>query len=278
MIRTLTAFLLALAALLAAPALATPSAAQLAAAKQAEARGAQIYAYDQAAWHATDAWQEERSKYDLSAGDMADLGLKGYIVEPAEDDMLLTTFFGIGKDGKRFAHARYWVRGSTVLRGGFVKRGEDNSLSPLAMRLIDAREAALAQAIKDQISLCSRSSPNFVVLPPGADGIISAYILTSTTVDGIYPAGGHFRYDYGAQGKLVAQRPFMKSCFPIDTRPKDGKAPVGIGLTHLLDPQPTEIHVFVSYNIPVPLYVMTQPNKEVWRVQNGTVTLLDKEK
>jgi hypothetical protein len=263
------AALFALSALIGAPVLAEPSKAELAAAAAAETRGAAIYAYDQAAWHASDAFQSDLAKQQMSLEKLHKEGLRGYVVEP-DGDLLLVTFFKEGKEGKR-ALARYWVRGSKVERGGILAEGENNALSPLALRLIDARGLAIAEAVNEKVGLCSSSSPNFVILPPGSDGVVSVYILTSTTQAGIYPAGGHFRYDFDASSKLVAKRRFMKSCFPLDTREQDGKRPVGLMLTHLLDPQPTEIHVFVSYNIPVGLYVATTSNGEVWEVNRGRI-------
>lgn len=260
----------AVAALFAAPALARPSEAELAASLEAEARGADMYAYDQAAWHASDALQADLAREKRSLDDLRAQGFRGYVVEPGGDGLLLATFY-VSKGPSYLAAARYWAAGSEVNRGGLVKEGEDAALSPLALQLIAATGKAYDAASEAKYSLCSRSPPNTIVLPPRADGTISAYILTSTTTAGVYPAGGHFRFDFGADGKLISQRPFMKSCFPLDTRPRDGQTPEAVFLSHLLDRQPTEIHVFVSYNIPVRLFIGTMENNAVWEVSKGKV-------
>lgn len=275
MFRQITAALLLCSVTVAMPAMAKPSAAELERSKTSLERGTLMYRYDQAAWHATDSFQADMRKAGLGPDKYGALGLRGYVVEPAEGDLLLTTFFA-EKDGRTFAYARYWVAGSTVKRGGILAAKDDSTLSPLALRLIGLRGKAIEAAVEGRISLCSKSQFNTIVLPPEKNGIASAYIMTSTTEAGIYPAGGHYRFDFDAADKLVSSRPFMKTCFPLDTRGKDGKKPEAVFLTHLLDPQPTEVHVFVQYNIPVPLLIMTTSNERIWRIDKGKIIVVDK--
>ena len=255
-------------AVAAVPAIAKPSQAELDAAAVAEARGALLFAYDQAAWHATDTFNADVAREERSLKTLIGQGLAGYIVEPGGDGVLLTTFYGL-QDGRSFAVARYWVEGSTVKRGGFLKTGEDSAISPLAQRLIAIRTKAIAAAASQKIAMCSKESANTIVLPPGLDDVISAYILTSTVDAGIYPAGGHYRLDFDSSGTLVKLRPFMKTCYPLDYRERNGKRPELVFLTHLLDPQPTEIHAFVSRNVPVGLMVGIISNNAIWAVSNG---------
>jgi hypothetical protein len=77
----LSRLLLISAAMLTTPALADPNAQQLAAAKEAEVRGAEIYAYDQAAWHSTDRFQSDLKKANLTLEQAVDQGVRGYVVE-----------------------------------------------------------------------------------------------------------------------------------------------------------------------------------------------------
>jgi hypothetical protein len=276
MFRQITAAMLLCTATVAVPAMAAPSPTELEAAMASQERGTLMYRYDQAAWHATDSFQADMRKADLGPGKYGALGLRGYVVEPAEGDLLLTTFFA-EKDGRTFAFARYWVAGSQVKRGGILGDKDDSTLSPLALRLIGLRNKAIEAAVDAKISLCSKSQFNTIVLPPEKNGIASAYIMTSTTEAGIYPAGGHYRFDFDAADKLVSSRPFMKTCFPLDTGSKGSQKPVSVFLTHLLDPQPTEIHVFVQYNIPIPLLVMTTSNKRTWQIDKGKIVAVEKE-
>lgn len=258
-------------AVLAAPAWADPSSAELAAVKQAEARGAEMYAYDQAAWHSTDAFQADLEKRGWTIESIQARGFAGYIVEPAENGRLLATYYG-KKDGKLFAMARYWVLGSRVERGGLVKEGDDAALSPLAQKLTETRGKAFEAAIAQKIGLCGKGNPNTIVLPPGADGSIPAYIMSSSTETGHFPAGGHYRFVFGADGKLLSSRAFTKSCIDVISGNNGSKEVVGFGLTHMLDPQPTEVHAFVSYNVPIKLNVIVTSNGTVWEVDRGKIT------
>lgn len=262
--------LILLAALIATPVLADPSETELAAVREAEVRGAEIYAYDQAAWHSTDRMQADLKKRKWTLDKAQQEGMAGYIVEPAGNGLLLATYYGM-KDGKTFAMARYWVRGSKVERGGFLKDGDDPALSPLALRLVETRKLAIDAAAEQKIFRCTRGSLNTVVLPPRSDGSIPAYVMSSAVEAGLFPAGGHYRYVFGSDGKLLSSRAFSKSCVAVDSRNVSGKV-VGFGVSHLLDPQPTEIHVFVSYNVPITLFVITQSNSSVWEVARGKVT------
>jgi hypothetical protein len=54
---------------------------------------------------------------------------------------------------------------------------------------------------------------------------------------------------------------------------QDGKEVAGLMLTHLLDPAPTEIHVFLSLAHRVPLWVMTTQNQYLWRVEHGRIRI-----
>ncbi|NCU11452.1 MAG: hypothetical protein GXC70_04710 [Sphingomonadaceae bacterium] len=262
--------LILLAALVATPVLADPTEPELAAAREAEARGAEIYAYDQAAWHSTDRMQADLKKRKWTLEKAQQEGMAGYVVEPAGDGQLLATYYGV-KDGKTFAMARYRVRGSKVERGGFLKDGDDAALSPLALRLVEMRGKAVDAAIEQKVFRCTRGNLNTVVLPPRADGTIPAYVMSSAVEAGLFPAGGHYRYVFGADGKLLSSRAFSKSCVNVDSRNVPKKA-AGFGVSHLLDPQPTEIHVFVSYNVPITLFVITQSNSNLWEVARGKVT------
>ena len=267
--RLVTPLVLLAAIALAAPALADPTPSELTAASAAEARGAEMYAYDQAAWHSTDQMQDDMQRAGLTYDSMRELGLAGFIVEPASDGLLLATYYG-KKDGKTFAVARYWMAGSKVKRGGLVKLGEDAALSPLALQLIDRREKAVAVAIADEVSMCTKGHPNTLVLPPRVDGSIPVYFMSAAVENGTFPAGGHYLYVFDAAGKLASKRPFSKSCVLIDWRDQPPKAE-GAGLSHLLDPQPTEIHVFVSLNMPGKLFVITTSNNDLWLIDHGHI-------
>ena len=265
----LSRLILIAAAALAAPAIADPTSQQLTAAKEAEARGAEIYAYDQAAWHSTDQFRIDLKKAKLTLEQVSEQGVRGYVVEPAEKGLLLVTYYA-QKDGRTWAFARYWMAGSSVRRGGLVKPGEDAALSPLALKLVEMRGKGIAAAGEHKAFTCGKGRPNTVVLPPRADGTYPVYVMSGATQAGRFPAGGHSRFDFDGAGKLVAHRAFTKGCIDVVTG-TPGKTAVGYGVSHSLDPQPTEVHVFVSYNVPIKLFVIIEPGNELWEIDRGKV-------
>jgi len=232
--------------------------------EEALVRGRRMFLYDQAAWHATD-------KMLADFKGKPDKRMRGYVVVPGSTyDRLATIFYGeIGE--KLVEFARYEVEGQNVVSGGIMKNGERPPLSPLAERLVAARTAAIEEADVREYGQCTEANINTLVLPPDANGVISAYVLTAPDSNQSYPLGGHYRVDVGPDGKVVNSRRFLNSCFPLDFGQKaGGTEAIGVYVTHLLDEHPTEIHVFSSYYIPLQMMVMTIDNKIVWQIEGGT--------
>lgn len=101
-------------------------------------------------------------------------------------------------------------------------------------------------------------------------------MLTAPTTNDNYPLGGHYRFTYGADGALLSHRRFLNSCFAVPLQggaaqlPDGGRA-TGIVVTHLLDDFPTEIHFFVSRNIPLAMIVGTINSGTMWTIQDGVM-------
>ena len=236
-----------------------------AAIRQASDRGALLYAYDQAAWHGTD---------DMLAklGDPKDR-VGGWIVDgPAASPELV--FFD--KD-EAHPHAVYVAdfKDNRLVSSRVLGAGDDTSLSANRLRLIHARAIGIAALEASKEPRCSENSYNTVVLPPAAPGDpVLVYILTPQTSNDTIPFGGHYLIPVSVDGKPGPIRHFAKSCavFPM---PQKGKgAPVATYITHLLDPTPTEIHVFSSLTLHLPVYVGTSDNR-VWSVEGARIGLVD---
>jgi hypothetical protein len=238
--------------------------------RQVLSRGRLIYTYDQAAWHSTDML---RSVLPTERWPRAG----GWVVE-GEGQELAITYFGMeGNEPYIFAILR--ADGDS---GYSATLPPDDNRQALPMpattrQLIDARNAAFAALSANPPGRCVDAAMNTVVLPPDDEGNVSVYFLTPQTVTGIYPAGGHYRFTMSPDGTLLSSRAFMNSCFPIDTsaQTESDNGPEAFALTHLLDPQPTEIHVFLSLWMQIPLYVITNDNGAVWAVEGNRVRLLD---
>lgn len=226
------------------------------------ARGAAIYAYDQAAWHTTDTMVAQHLP------DAVMSAIRGWVVEP-RDEALRVSYFGLA-DGTPYAIYVADFADGAVSNERVLAAGSDRALSPLAVRLAAARVAAMNAG--KALANCSDRPFNTVVLPPDQRGIIPVYLLTPQTVNDQYPMGGHHEIDIAADGSVAAQRDFTRSCLTIaDPAPPPGGKAVAMLVTHLLDPHPTEIHVFTSLTAHQPVFVGT-PDGALWSVAGARIT------
>ncbi|MBD3730050.1 MAG: hypothetical protein IE933_10120 [Sphingomonadales bacterium] len=218
-------------------------------------RGLDLYNYDQAAWHTTDAMIED-------VPDPAGAGIRGWVVVPVEQGWQVTYWKPDG-DGFAGVYSAVWDGKKVVDR---------QLLSGNAARLDEAQIALVrAGRVPDLSGLqrCTDKPFNSVIMPSGKpDGSIYVYYLTpQTTLDAI-PLGGHYRFEV-LDGQVVGQRGFTKSCIALALRPqtKDAAKPEALVISHLLDPVPTEVHVFSMLVAHLPLYVVTSQNKTLWSIE-----------
>ncbi len=229
-----------LAATLAAPAFAQP----ITPAEQTQidwvtARGRLLFELDRAAWVGTDDMMARIRDYRTA-------GMRGYFVE-REGTAFVVTFFG-GPADAPVAFYRGRVENRRVASRDVFAASERRALTPLQRRLVAAREMAGRLGYAP----CGRTPFNTLVVPPDTpDGPIDLYLLTPQPSAGTFPLGGHFRATIEANGTVAANRGFTRSCLMMP-RP-DGAA--GLFVSHLLDPVPTEIHVFTSFTAGVPVFV-----------------------
>lgn len=135
-----------------------------------------------------------------------------------------------------------------------------------------ARNLAMSQSFMQ----CARKY-NTVVLPSSSG--MRVYLMPGFAEHGVYPLGGYHLYEIDGTGeKILSSRKFSNGCIEHQDSskglPKGAKPSFGM-FTHLLDPQPTEVHVFVSLHAKVPLMIMTIDNKMMWPVKSGKVELVD---
>jgi hypothetical protein len=139
-----------------------------------------------------------------------------------------------------------------------------------------ARWKARAVAIdklNERKDLCSEQY-NIVVLPADllGDKLVRVYMLAATTEPDLMVAGGHFLYTFSANGSLKSQRNFTKACFNVPlTGEKEKGELAAVTLTHLLDPTPTELHVFLNRNYGKAIYLGTTDNSLMWIIDHGWI-------
>jgi hypothetical protein len=163
--------------------------------------------------------------------------------------------------------ARFDQGGTRLIDGHMVTGEEPSPLTPERRRLIDALRVAREALGESEARLCADANPNTVVLPPASpDGPVLVYFMTPATETGRYPMGGHYRVAVSADGKVAETRPFAKSCLVVE---RGERSPVAMVVSHLLDPTPTEIHVFTMFAARLPIYVMTASNERLWVVESS---------
>lgn len=111
---------------------------------------------------------------------------------------------------------------------------------------------------------------NTVVLPAydRVDGSLHVYLIAATSVPRRIIFGGHHRFTISRDGNTIEdRRAFTKGCFDMDTR-----APGAAVVSHLLDPNPTEMHVFLNLLSGTRIGVVTMENTIIWFVEGGRVT------
>jgi hypothetical protein len=238
------------------------SAEQRAATDLALARGRLIYAYDQAAWHGTDAMVAKIKEPEKLLG--------GWIVDGPASSPTLIFFDKDAADPHAVYIAEFRDNKLTADRV-LDPASPERTLSPERKAMIAALQKGKQAWRAAKPVYCADRSPNSVVLPPERPGGPHlVYILTPQVENLAYPLGGHFRIEIGADGRAGASRGFTKSCITMKAEP-DMKA-TSLFITHLLDPVPTEIHVFTSLTAGMPVGVGTTANDMLWWVTGSGIT------
>lgn len=236
--RILGAAAILLGTIAAAPAIAAKAPQVLSQAEQAQLednlrRGRQIYDYDQAAWHTTDAMLEHLPEAQREQ-------VRGWVITDVQGGEK-ATYFGVESAKRYVLYSAVWD-GSAISQEVIAPAGGRETLSAEQESLAAALDAALPAA--RNFGRCSSAQFNAVVLPAKSPGdAISVYFLTPQTKDGEYPFGGHYRVDV-RNGAVVSQRPFTKTCISLNAAGTKTETVAAMYITHLLDPVPTEIHVF----------------------------------
>lgn len=223
---------------------------EAAALQGAEAAGLAIYRHDQAAAVASDAGLKVRAF-------KKDQRVAGWITEE-RDGQIVVTFI----DQTPAALYRVTV-GADGKAGKLETLEAPTPLSAYESGAATARTVAVAAGFQP----CAQSY-NSVVLPgtdpAGAPWVV--YLLPGTTDPKVVPLGGSYRFDI-KDGKVAAQHAYTRSCIKLDNDPRS----VAMMVTHLMDPLPTDVHVFLNLWARKALYVMTPSNGVLWSVENGKI-------
>lgn len=231
---------------------------------RAEFLGRQMYLHDRAAWLATDAMLAEKRMRPLKER------LGGWVTEPSALGVRVI-FFSNDDTPQRLYEIDVDER----------ERLSDPALEspePLTADHI-AQLRARAQAQQQSYMACAQQY-NTVVLP-AADGI-HVYMMPGFVRNDVYPIGGYHLYRFDSSGRdILSSRKFTNGCLDLDEsaaaskKSDDGFEPIGMMFSHLLDPQPTEVHVFVSLYAKRPFAITTVGNDTLWMIDDGRISVID---
>jgi hypothetical protein len=222
------------------PADAVPSNHELAAITQ---RGTMLAAYDQAAWHATDAVQLTHPPAGKVVRYIARQTANGWTVD----------FGRLSPDGAKFLTAYEAVQTSDPAHfavSQFDPEREDTGFNLFAARAIDL-------ALKN-FSPPASHAYNIAVLPGGANGNL-VYVYPAQTKDGVYPYGGDARFFASPDGlTLYEKRQLHKTILEsIPAQLPQGTTPAAGYHTHVLTtvPEDTDVFLVLSRQPRIPEYI-----------------------
>lgn len=221
--------------------------------------GSLMFEHDRAAYRVTDAL--------AALGKLEDAKFQGWITEPT-DEGIVVTFVGIHDDGRVLGHHRGVLHGVEMTVGAIESYEEPIELNTEQASRFRARQAAVAA----EFVACS-DSYNTVVLPNEQDGKATwlVYMVPASTDPEVTLIGGfhRFRVD-AASGEILEQRAFTNSCLRVQS----AENVEALTLTHLLDPIPTEVHVFIVHALQKPMYLMTTQNRRIWFIGDKDIQLV----
>lgn len=227
-------------------------------------RGRLLFALDRAAWVATDDMQE-RIK------DPQQAGLLGYIVD--RDDAGLVAIFYAQEQDRLVAAYRARIGARGVASSEVFKAGERPALTARQQRL--ARTLEQLRDAAPRLEMCGPSAPNVAIVPPDTpDGPIDLYVMTPQTDTNVLPFGGHHKLTLDKDGRILNQRRFTNTCLAMPLSQAGQPRPVGLGVTHLLDPVPTEIHVFSAMAGKIPVAVAA--GGSIWEVTGEAIRFISR--
>lgn len=230
---------------------------------RAETRGQLIYDLDWAAWVTTDDLKPNESKLpkDIEAG--------GWVVEQKDGGFRVTYY--VVRGGRTGVVYVGNVKDGKVISSAFIER-DWPAPTPEQARMIAALETARGERIAKGMNGCTPGAMNSVVIPPASPADpIDVYFLSPLTETEI-PAGGHYLIRVSAAGSAILSRAFSKSCLNMDMSQLPKGSTAVVTMNHLLDPTPTEIHIFTSLQARMIIAVLTNsPEPRSWTVNGNRI-------
>lgn len=243
------------------------TATERAAVEEIKAEAGLLFEHDRAAWITTDAIFAS-PKVEVSK-------LNGWVTEPLSQGRFRVTF--VTGDGES---AMAYVRVTTKRKNRKVDTLEvldpPEALSAYEQAALAARDLAS----KQEFPRCTERM-NSVVYPAGDDlDHWVVYLLSSSTDAAEVPVGGSYRFAVKLSDQSVSRRDYTKSCLTLKRdgeRERSGDTAI-LFVTHLLDPMPTALHLFLSRTHNTAIAVGIAKSRDIWLVKPDDLYLLERGK
>ena len=190
-------------------------------------------------------------------------GISGWIAEPAGNSELVTFYADATEGAAAKAVYRATILGGRVTSREIFLGADRPALTPIQARMAAAR----LTSENDALRACTTQPFNVLVVPPAsARAAVDVYRLSVPAQRGHFPLGGHYRSTVAPDGS-VETHAFTNACVDVEPPPlAAGAQPRPIGVTHLADPLPTEVHMLIAQTIGRPLLVVAGTPHRVWLV------------
>jgi len=219
--------------------------------------GYRIYQLDQAAWVATDA----ALKSGLSA-----TPIQGWLAVPSGSSFLVRFIGPCGSASCSYIDVQL---AEQALPPKVVRLEPPVALPEEHAAMWRARQLAVASKFR----ACTPKY-NTVVVPTEQDGAVAwrVYLLAASEDPEEVVLAGHHRITVTSDGRsIISSEALSKSC--IVSKPELNQDLAGLFITHVLNPEPIETHVFTSLNYRVPLFVGTK--RGTFQVEGASIRLVD---
>lgn len=225
---------------------------------EAEREGLRVRAHDVAAWTATDALNA------ISALDNVPGTPLGWLTR--EVGSVIETSFFASVDGipHAFAEARFELDHQKA--AGARRLEQPRPADDRERRLLRARETALA-APRVQ---CSKTLNTVILEEPGFDDI-RVYLFSAWEQPERMPMGGHSRFRISRDGERILDVLQQTQTCNVTLDATKARTEKAGFITDLVDESPTGMQVFLNIQYDVPVVVVTELNRRLWRLEAGRI-------
>jgi hypothetical protein len=222
-------------------------------------RGRALYAYDQAAWHATDAvvathpTEGEDGRYIARKTDTGWVVAFGHLSE-THDAFLIAHLATQGKSPQEFSVEH------------FAAPRTDTAFFFAAAKAVDL-------ALND---FQGEKVPYNVAVLPATEGQLYVYVLPAQTKDGVYPLGGDERYTVSSDGNsLIDKHRMHHSILTFDTNdPQAAKLVAGYHVHVLSDvPEDSDVFYVLTRRPSIPEFIGVDGKLRFKIMEDGSIQL-----